>query len=119
MRSVIAATAAVFLMSSAGTAPAAESSMLAIKAGFLLGHAQRCGVAAERVEAVAKGIRGAIAAAALDDEEKQKAGSRFTLIFIASAFPDKQDQHALIPACNLVTAQFQRLEKHQRQVAAE
>jgi len=44
----------------------------------------------------------------------EAADSRFAQIFMASAFP-YQDGDALIPPCEVVIAQFERLEQHHQQ----
>ena len=98
-------------------AAASESSMLALEAGFLLGHAQRCGISTDRVERVGKPIRDAIAAAADDSDQEKAAGSRFQLIFRASAYPDTET-HSLMPDCTRIVRQFERLEQHRSQTAS-
>ena len=116
MRSTLAAAAALLFVSNA--APAAESTSLAVKAGFLLGHAQRCGVAAERVDRVADVIQKLMAATAEDAQEQETAGHRFALIFLATAYADK-DGGTPIPECPIVVKQFERLEHHGHTVAAK
>jgi hypothetical protein len=59
-------------------------------------------------------IHGLIVAAAYDSSEAAAADSRFTEIFLASAFPN-QDRDALIPPCTVVIDQFDRLERHHQQ----
>ena len=114
MRSTLAVTTALLLLLGIGVAEAADSTQLAETGGFLLGNAHRCGVATERVEHAGKVIRDLIVAAAYDSSEAAAADSRFAEIFLASAFPN-QDQEALIPPCTVVIAQFDRLERHHRQ----
>jgi hypothetical protein len=111
MRWILAGLAALLLASQPGAARATESTRLAIEAGFLLGHAQRCGVPSQRIEAVAERMRGAILAAAQDARDQKAAGTRFDLVFLASSLPAR-DPHALLPSCQIVVAQFRRLERH-------
>ena len=78
-----------------------------------LGNAYRCGVADERVERAGTGIRDLIVVAARDSAEAVAAESRCVEIFSAIAAPS-QDRDAF-PSCNVVIAQFERLEQHHRQ----
>jgi hypothetical protein len=105
---------AVLLLLGIGTANAADSTRLAETAGFLLGNAHRCGVPTDRIDHAGKVIHNFIVAASYDSTEEAAANSRFTQIFMASAFPD-QDGNALIPPCKVVIAQFERLERHHQQ----
>jgi hypothetical protein len=118
MHRVFAAAAVVSLLAPAVPASAAESTLLAVEAGFLLGHAQRCGVSADRVERVGRPIRDAIAAAAIDEDQQKLAGSRYQLVFRASAYPDT-DAHGLMPDCARIVRQFQRLERHRVETASD
>ena len=113
MRPTLVVTA-VLLLLGIGTANAADAARLAETAGFLLGNAHRCGVPTDRVEHAGKVIHNLIVAASYDSTEEAAANSRFTQNFMASAFPD-QDADALIPPCNVVIAQFERLERHHQQ----
>jgi hypothetical protein len=113
MRPMFVATA-VLLLLGVGTASAADSTRLAETAGFLLGNAHRCGVPTDRVEHAGKVIHNIIVAASYDSTEEAAANLRFTQIFMASAFPD-QDEDALIPPCKVVIAQFDRLERHHQE----
>ena len=114
MRSAAAVTTAVLLLLGAGVAKAADSTQLAEAGGFLLGNAHRCGVLTERVEHAGKVIRDLIVAASYDSTEEAAADSRFSQIFMASAFPS-QDGDGLIPPCKVVIEQFERLERHHQQ----
>jgi hypothetical protein len=49
-----------------------------------------------------------------DRAEETAANRRFTQTFLASAFPDEDDD-VLIPPCNVVIAQFERLGRHHQQ----
>ena|SRR6266446_1337873 len=114
MRSALSVTTALLLLLGIGVAEAADPSMLAQTAGFLLGNAHRCGVSDERVERAGKVIHDMIIAAAYDPSEAAAADTRFDEMFTASAFPN-QDPDALIPSCPVVVAQFNRLERHHQQ----
>jgi hypothetical protein len=114
MRPTLVFTTALLLLSGIGVAQAADSIQLAETAGFLLGNAHRCGVPTERVEQAGKVIHDLIVAASDDANEQAVADLRFADIFMASAFPD-QDRDALVPLCEVVVAQFERLERHHRQ----
>ena len=114
MRPILAVTTAGLLLFGAGVAEAADPTRLAETGGFLLGNAHRCGVLTERVEQAGKVIHDLIGAASYDSTEEAAADSRFAQIFMASAFP-YQDGDALIPPCNVVIAQFERLEQHHQQ----
>jgi hypothetical protein len=106
--------ATALLLLNVAVAKAADPIRLAETGGFLLGNAHRCGVPTARVEQAGKVIHNLIAAASFDPTEEAAAASRFTEIFTASAYPDKEGD-ALIPACGIVVAQFQRLERHHQQ----
>jgi hypothetical protein len=114
MRPILAVTTAVLMLLGAGATEAADSTQLAETGGFLLGNAHRCGVLPERVEQAGKVIHDLIVAASYDSTEEAAADSRFTQIFMASAFP-YQGGDALIPPCKVVIAQFERLEQHHQQ----
>ena len=114
MRPILAVTTAVLLLFGVGVAEAADPTRLAETGGFLLGNAHRCGVQTERVAQAGKVIHDLIVAASYDRTEEAAADSRFAQIFMASAFPD-QDEDALIPSCKVVIAQFERLEHHHQQ----
>jgi hypothetical protein len=114
MRPTLTAICALLLLSGIGVAQAADPTSLAETGGFLLGNAHRCGVGPERVEHAGKVIQHLIVAASFNPTEEAAANSRFTQTFMASAFPD-QDSDTLIPPCNVVIAQFERLERHHQQ----
>jgi hypothetical protein len=114
MRPILVVTTAVLLLLGAGVAKAADPIQLAEAGGFLLGNAHRCGVLTERVERAGKVIHDLIVTAAYDSTEEAAADSRFAQIFMTSAFP-YQDGDVLIPPCEVVIAQFERLERHHQQ----
>ena len=113
MRSTLAVTAALLLLSSIGVAKAADPTQLAETGGYLLGNAHRCGVPTERIKRAGKVIHDMIEVVAYDSSEAEAADSRFVEIFSASAVPS-QDRDAF-PSCKVVVAQFERLEQHHRQ----
>jgi hypothetical protein len=114
MRRTLAIAAAMLLYFCIGIANAAGPTQLAETAGFLLGNAHRCGVPTDRVEHAGKVIHELIGAASYDSTEEAAADWRFAQMFMASAFVD-QDGEALIPPCEVVIAQFDRLERHHQQ----
>jgi hypothetical protein len=114
MRPTLLVVPALLSLSIIGQANAADPILLAQTGGFLLGNAQRCGVPSARVEDARTVIRRAIAAASCDSTQETAAASRFTEVFTASAYPDEEGG-AAIPACKVVIAQFQRLERHHQQ----
>ena len=112
MPPILAVTVALLLFLGGLPAEAAGANELAETGGFQLGNAHRCGVPNERVEQAAKVIHDLIVAASDNSNEKAVAGSRFVEIFLANAFPDR-DSSSLIPPCQMVVTQFERLEQHQ------
>jgi hypothetical protein len=114
MRPTLFVATALLSFSVIGLAKAADPILLAETGGFLLGNAQRCGVPSARVEQARKVLHNVIVSASSDLSEEDAAASRFAAIFTASAYPD-QESTALIPACRIVIAQFQRLERHHQQ----
>jgi hypothetical protein len=105
---------ALLLLLGTNVAEAADPAQLAETAGFLLGNAHRCGVPTARVERASTVIHRLILAASFDPTDEAAANSGFAETFLASAFPD-QDGDVLIPPCNVVIAQFERLERHHQQ----
>jgi hypothetical protein len=104
-------TAAVLLVASPGGASSADADRIAASGGFLLGHAHRCGIRTERVVRAGQLIRELIVAAAADAREQEDATSRFAQFFLATAVPDQGD-NKLIPSCQIVASEFERLERH-------
>ena len=113
MRPTLFVATALLAFSIIGLAKAADPIRLAETGAFLLGNAHRCGVPTARVERAGKVLHHLIVAASSDPTEEDTAASRFAEIFMASAYPDQES--ALVPACNIVIAQFQRLEQHHQQ----
>jgi hypothetical protein len=114
MRPLLPLAASALLLYSAGVAEAADPVLLAETGAYLLGNAQRCGVPAERVLRAGKVIRDMIASLSAAPGEKEIAGARFSSIFLSNARPLPEAQ-PLVPACDTVVAQFERLERHHRE----
>ena len=114
MRALLPLATGALLMSSISAAKAADPVLLAETGAYLLGNAQRCGVATERVLRAGRVIRDMIASLSAEPGEKDIAGTRFASMFLSSAHP-ATDTELSVPVCNDVVAQFERLERHHRQ----
>ncbi|MGC2203152.1 MAG: hypothetical protein WA633_23810 [Stellaceae bacterium] len=114
MRLPLSFTAALLLLSGIATADAADTTLLAATAGFLLGNAHRCNIPAERIVRASQVIRDMIRAAAQNVDEETGADARFAEAFSSSAYPDANSE-SLVPSCAAVSMQFQRLERHHQQ----
>jgi len=101
------------LLASINVARAADPTLLAETAAYLLGNASRCGVPDDRVEQAGTVIRDLMVVAARDTAELTTAEARFVEIFSAVAAAS-QDQEGF-PSCEVVIPQFERLERHHRQ----
>ena len=104
-------TAAVLLVASPGGTSSADADRIAVNGGFLLGHAHRCGIQTERVVRAGQLVRELILAAAADARAQEDATSRFAQFFLATAVPDQGDSK-LIPSCQTVASEFEKLERH-------
>ena len=104
-------TAAVLLVASPGGTSSTDAGRIAANGGFLLGHAHRCGIPTERVVRAGQVIRELILAAAADTRAQEDATSRFAQFFLATAVPDQGDSK-LIPSCQTVASEFEKLERH-------
>lgn len=104
-------TVAVLLVASPDGTSSADASRIAANAGFLLGHAHRCGIPTERVVRAGQLIRELILATAADTRDQEDATARFAQFFLATAVPDQGD-NKLIPSCQTVTSEFEKLEHH-------
>jgi hypothetical protein len=113
MRPTLVFATVLFLSIGGGVAEANAPTQLAETAGFLLGNAHRCAVPIDRIGHAAKVIHDLIATASYDQTEEAAANKHFVEIFMASAFPHRAD--SLIPPCEAVIAQFERLERHHQQ----
>jgi hypothetical protein len=114
MRALLPLATGALLMSSISVAKAADPVVLAETGAYLLGNAQRCGVATDRVVRAGRVIRDMIASVSAEPSEKKVAGARFASMFLSSAHPSP-DAPLSVPVCNDVVAQFERLERHHRQ----
>ena len=113
MRPTLAVTTTLILFLLVGVANAADSTLLAETGGFLVGNANRCGVAAERVQRAGNVIHDFIVSAAKDPSEAAAADSRFAAIFRATSLPNQEPD--VFPSCAVVIQQFDRLERHHEQ----
>ena len=114
MRALLPLATGALLMSSVGVAKAADPVLLAETGAYLLGNAQRCGVATERVQRAGRVIQGMIASLSAEPDEKEIAGARFASMFLLSVHPSP-DTEPSVPVCDAVVAQFERLERHHQQ----
>jgi hypothetical protein len=106
--------AAGALMLGAVAARASDATTLAGRAGFLVGHAHRCGVAQDRLERSAALVKDVISAFSLDDEDRKDAQERFDERVLAGALADLLDD--IVPSCGAVRSQLALLEQHRRAV---
>jgi len=109
MRSTGVAGAAAFLLSHIGVAGATSATLLTENDAFLLGNAHRCCVANERVARAGRVIHDLIVAASDNASDQEAAKSRFAVVYVASTNPEEP---GLIPPCEVVVRQFDRLERH-------
>jgi hypothetical protein len=114
MRAFIPLATGALLLSSLTVAEAADPVLLAESGAYLLGNAQRCGVSTDRVLRAGRVIQNIIGSLSAESSEKEAAGARFVSLFFSSAHPSR-DTEVLVPACDEVVAQFERLERHHRQ----
>jgi hypothetical protein len=103
-----AAAAALFFAGIA--AHASEATLLADRAGFLIGHAQRCGVADARLERSATFVEKLIAAYAVDRDDRVAAKDRFAKRLLASALAELLGDPT--PSCAVVRSQLALFERH-------
>lgn len=100
------------LVLAAGAAQASEALTVAGRAGFLIGHAQRCGIAEARLETSAKRMDAVIAAFASDDEDRKAAQAEFAesiaIAALAQLLGDK------LPSCAVVRSMLTQFEHHQQ-----
>ena len=88
---------------------------IAANGGFLLGNADRCGVAADRIVKAGQLVRGLIAAATADGGGQARATKRFTVFFLASALADPTK--GPVASCKIVASELARLEQHPMKAA--
>ena len=109
MRRQLAWIAAGALLFCAAAAQASDATSLADKAGFLVGHAYRCGVDQARLERSATLVGRLISALSEDDGDKEAAREEFTERLLAGAFADKfADQTPSCAAVRAAVAEFVR-----------
>lgn len=111
-----AALIGVALSLTAAGARAGEASDVASRGGFLLGHAYRCGIKAEQLQASAQLIHDLSAALAGDDEDKADADKTFAERFVVSAVANSLG--ALLPSCASIKRELAQLEHHNPEAAA-
>jgi len=113
MSLLTATTVAALLVASPS---ASDADRLAANGGFLLGNAQRCGIADERVERVGLLIRELVVAAARDEQEEENAKGRLAAFFLVSVVPDGgKGKKEPVASCKLVINEFEQFERHQPQ----
>ena len=95
---------------SAAGAKASEAVTVADRAGFLIGHAQRCGVAEARLEQSAKRMDAVIAAFASDDGDRDAAQARFAESIAAGALAQLLGDK--LPSCATVRTALAQFERH-------
>jgi hypothetical protein len=105
----VSTTAAALLIASPSITDADRN---AANGGFLVGNAQRCGIAIERVVRAGELVRELVAAASEDDKAQEAATARFAEFFLVSAFANPKKEK-LVASCKTVSAELVRLEKHQ------
>jgi hypothetical protein len=91
-------------------ARASDATTIADRAGFLLGHAHRCGVSDARLERSAALIDQLLAAYSVDADDLRSAQSEFAEHIVSGAMAKLLGDP--LPACAVVRAQLSRLEQH-------
>jgi hypothetical protein len=110
LRHTLAAAVASLLLFGAAAARASDATDLAKRAGFLIGHAYRCGAPAPQIKASAAMMDGLIAAYSLNNDDKTAARSEFVEDAASSALAQQVD--GPLPECTVVRAQLSRFEQH-------
>lgn len=87
-----------------------DADRIAANGGFLLGNADRCGVAGDRIVKAGRLIRGLIAAATEDAGGQTRATKRFAEFFLVSALADPTQ--GAVASCKIVDSELVRLEQH-------
>jgi hypothetical protein len=101
---------AAALIGVASVAFAGEASQVAARGGFLMGHAVRCGVSAERLEPSAKLMGDLIVALSIDADESTAATDQLVDEIFTYALPSASDGPAT--SCMLVERDLERFERH-------
>ena len=97
-----------------GAAHAGEASRVAERGGFLVGHAYRCGVAAERLDPTAQLIGQLAASLSIDGDDREAADGEFFGEVLVTALAEEIG--GPLPSCNAIRREFALLEQHQRLV---
>lgn len=100
------------LMLAATAAQASEATTVADRAGFLIGHAQRCGVAEDRLVRSAGRVDTIIAAFSLDDGDREAAQARFAESIAAAALAQLLGDK--LPSCGIVRSTLVQFERHRQ-----
>ncbi len=95
-------------------AQASEATTLADRAGFLLGHAQRCGVAEDRLLRSAELMKAVVAAFSSDADDREAAQGRFGDGIIAGALAKLLGDP--LPSCAAVRSTLAEFERHRHPV---
>lgn len=106
----LAYAAAGVLLFGAAAAQASDATTLAGRAGFLVGHAHRCGVGDARLRHSEALIDELIAAYSIDDDDRDAAREEFVARLVASALAEQLNDP--LPSCAAVRAELARLEQH-------
>ncbi|HTT79499.1 MAG TPA: hypothetical protein VMF86_07460 [Stellaceae bacterium] len=107
---VFGAAAAAAMLFGAVAAQATDATTIADRAGFLLGHAHRCGVPDARLQRSAALIDRLLAAYSIDADDLRSARSEFAEHIVSGAMARLLGDP--LPACAIVRAQLSRLERH-------
>jgi hypothetical protein len=91
-------------------AAAGEAAAVAERAGFLLGHAHRCGVGAHRLARSAQLVTALIGAFAADEDDERAARDRFASRLLAGALAEPLAGR--LASCPAVRTQLAILERH-------
>jgi hypothetical protein len=113
--SIRLACCATVMSIAAGAAHASEASRAAERGGFLVGHAYRCGVAAERLDRTAQLVGHLVAALSIDNDEREAADQKFLDAVLVSALAREIGDP--LPSCNAIRRELTLLEQHQRVVS--
>jgi len=111
----LASIAAGALLLGTMAAYASDATALADRAGFLIGHAHRCGVADMRLEQQKPALDALIAAYASDDDDREAARAQFEERVLASTLAGVLGD--ALPSCAVVRAQLAQFEQHRLPVA--
>ena len=103
------------LLFGAAAAQASEATDIADRAGFLMGHAHRCGVAEGRLEHAQARIERIIAAFARDDDDRDTAETHLAQQILAGALATLLGDP--LPACALVRSELAQFEAHRNPAA--